>query len=56
MRTTFKSDKLTNKPASFVKLSPPIPVKTPKKVMEISQFFKKGTKLIENKNTRKSYL
>jgi len=54
-RTTSKSDKLTNKPISFVKLSLLIFAKTSKKVMEISKFFKKGTKLTEKKDTKKLY-
>jgi len=55
-RTTAKSDKLTDKPVSFIKLTPPISVKTSKEVMEISKFFKKGIKLTEKKNTRKLYV
>ena len=54
-RITSKSNKSTDKPVSFTKLPLPIFVKTPKKVMEISKFFKKDAKLIEKKDTRKSY-
>ena len=55
-RTTSKSDKLTDKPASFMKLTPPISIKTSKEVMEIFKFFKKGIKLTEKKDTRKLYV
>jgi len=54
-RITTKSNKLTNKSMSFVKLLSLILVKTSKEVVEISKFFKKGTKLTEKKNTRKLY-
>jgi len=46
---------LTDKPVSFAKLPSPIHAKTPKKIKEISKFFKKSTKLTEKKNTGKSY-
>jgi len=41
-----------NKPASISRLSPPIPVKSPKKVNEIYKYFKKN---IKKKNQKKSY-
>jgi len=41
---------------SFIQLPPLIPAKTPKEVMEISKFFKKGTKPTEKKDTRKLYI
>ena len=44
-RTPTNKDKLTDKPASFMKLPPLIPAKTSKKVIEIFKFFKKSTKL-----------
>ena len=51
----MNKNKLTNKPVSFIKLPPLIPTKTCKKVMEISKFFKKGTKLTEKKKIGKLY-
>jgi len=54
-RIPSNKKKLTNKPASFVKLPPLIPAKTCKKVMEISKFFKKEIKPMEKKEARKSY-
>ena len=54
-KKSTKSDKLTNKPVSFVKLLPLIPVKTPKEVNKISKFFKKSTKISEKKDISKSY-
>ena len=54
-RNTTKGDKLTDKLASFTKLPPLIFTKTPKKVKEISKFFKKSTKLTEKKNVGKLY-
>jgi len=51
----FKDDKLTDKPVNFTKILPPITVKSPKKVKEISKFFKKSTKPIEKKDSSKSY-
>ena len=50
-----EDDKLADKLASFAKLPLPIPMKFPKKVKEISKFFKKSTKLIEKKNSSKPY-
>ena len=50
-----KGDKLTNKPVSFAKLLLLISMKTPKKVNEISKFFKKNTKLLEKKDIGKLY-
>ena len=55
-RKTTKYNKIIDKPASFAKLPPLIPVKTPKEVNEISKFFKKNTKPTEKKNIRKSYM
>jgi len=54
-RTSFNKNKSTDKPTSFVKLPLLIPEKSHKEVMEISKFFKQETKLIEKKETRKSY-
>lgn len=54
-RIPSNKEKSTDKPARFVKLSPLIPVKTYKKVMEISKFFKKGIKPMEKKEARKLY-
>ena len=53
-RKTTKDNKIIDKPASFAKLPPLIPVKTLKEVNEISKFFKKNTKPTEKKNIRKS--
>ena len=38
-----KNNENINKPASFIKLLPPILAKTPKEVNEISKFFKKNS-------------
>ena len=51
----MKGDKLTDKPASFAKMPLLISTKTPKKIKEISMFFKKSTKPTKKKNTGKSY-
>ena len=51
-----KNKKKPDKSASFIKLPPPIPAKTPKKVNEISKYFKKNNQPIEKKNTRKLYV
>ena len=56
IKTKSKNNKQTNKLASFVKLPPPILVKTLKEVKEISKFFKKNSQLAEKKDTKKSYV
>ena len=43
IKNKSKNDKQTDKPAKFVKISPPIPAKTSKEVKEISRFFKKNS-------------
>ena len=50
-----KNEKHADKPTSFVKKFPPIPMKFPKEVKEISKFFKKNTQPIERKDARKYY-
>ena len=51
----FKDDKLTDKLVSFAKILPLIPAKSPKKVKEISKFFKKSIKLTK-KTTVVNYM
>jgi len=55
IKKPFKGNKLTDKLASFTKLPPLIPAKYSKEVKEISKFFKKSTKLMENKDSSKLY-
>ena len=56
IKNKSKNNKQTNKPASFVKILPPILAKTFKEVKEISKFFKKNSQLIEKKDIKKSYI
>jgi len=44
-----------DKLASFVKLPPLIPAKSPKEVNEVSKFFKKNSQPVKKKDARKSY-
>jgi len=50
-----KSDKQTNKLASFTKLLLLIPIKTLKEIKEIFKFFKKSSQLTEKKNSNELY-
>ena len=50
-----KSGKNADKPATFNRLSPPIPAKLPKKVNKISKYFKKNNQTNEKKDQRKLY-
>ena len=43
VKKKLTNKELVNKPASFVKISLPIPAKTPKEVNEISKYFKKNS-------------
>jgi len=54
-RINPKKNKPTDKPASFVKLPPPILAKTPKDINEISKFFKKNSQPKDNSDNRKLY-
>ena len=57
VKSRSKNNKPTDKPASFIKISPPILTKTLKEVNEISKFFKNfQLSLPKNmRNNRKSY-
>ena len=55
VKNKFKKNKLTDKPASFVKLPPPILAKTPKEINEISKFFKKNSQPKDKSDNRKLY-
>ena len=56
IKNKSKNNKQTDKPASFVKILPPILAKTSKEVKEVSKFFKKNSQLIEKKDIKKSYI
>ena len=54
-RINPKNNKPTDKPASFVKIPPLIPVKTSNEVNEISKFFKKNSQPKDKSDNRKLY-
>ena len=54
-RVTSKSDKYTDKPASFVKHPSLIPAKMTKEVNKISKFFKKTNKQAKKRDTGRFY-
>lgn len=56
IKTKSVNDKKTDKLASFAKLPPLIPAKTPKEVKEIFRFFKQSSQLTEKKGTKKLYV
>ena len=55
IKTRKKGKKNTDKPTSIQRLPPPIPVKLPKEVKEISKYFKTTSSVYGNKNTGKLY-
>ena len=55
IKTKSVNNKKTDKPASFAKLPPLIPAKTPKEAKEIFRFFKQSSQLTEKKGTKKLY-
>ena len=54
-KNSEKEEKNTNKPARIERISPPIPVKSPKEVKEISKYFKPITLTKDNNGKNKLY-
>ena len=54
-RINPKNNKPTDKPASFVKIPPLIPAKTPNEINEISKFFKKNSQPKDKSDNTKLY-
>jgi len=54
-KNSSKDEKPTDKPASFIRLLPPVPTKTQKKVNKIYKYFKNNNnnKTLEKKNVGK---
>jgi len=55
IKKKLTNKKIVDKPASFVRIPPPISVKNPKEVNEICKYFKENSQLKEVSKNKKSY-